>query len=241
MIVQAIRTIISWFYTLLLLVPTCVLSTLTFHKFAFPIWGKVARLWGKGSLKIVGINCILENEPSYSGQSRRIILINHQSILDMVWFASIAPNGFSGIAKKSMLYMPIVNWVMWSSRQIFIDRRNRVKAIRTLDGVIKKLRKDNRTICFSPEGTRTRDGEMGPFKKGAFHIAIQSGLTIHPIVVAGAYELMPPGSLFVKPGTIRLRFLDPIETSDWKTETIEEHMEEVHGKMLLAYDKMRAS
>ena len=98
---------------------------------------------------------------------------------------------------------------------------------------------DNRTIVISPEGTRSKNGELGEFKAGAFHMAIQTKAPVHPMVVAGAFELMPKSSWIPKPGTILLKFLPPIPTDDWSKETIESHIATTRDMMLKEYEQMR--
>jgi len=104
---------------------------------------------------------------------------------------------------------------------------------------MEKVRRNKRSMHVAPEGTRSPDGEIQSFKKGAFHIAIQSRFPMHILVVCGAWELMPPGRFYAKPGVIRIRHLPPIDTSEWKRESITEHMEEVRSRMVETYGAMR--
>ncbi len=96
-----------------------------------------------------------------------------------------------------------------------------------------------RTVMMAPEGTRSRDGRMGRFKKGAFHLAMRAKLPIYPIVFAGLSEAMPKGALVPRPCAVKVRFLDPVETRDWRPEELDARIAEVHGAMERAYHELR--
>ena len=125
--------------------------------------------------------------------------------------AAISPR-YVCSGKKIFKYIPVLNLAFWVSGQIFIDRRSRVQSIRAMTKLMAKVAKKKRSMHIAPEGTRTSDGEIQPFKKGAFHIAIQSQFPMHRLVVTGAWELMPPGRFYAKPGVIRIRHLPVIDT-----------------------------
>ena len=82
-------------------------------------------------------------------------------------------------------------------------------------------------VALAPEGTRSRDGRLGPFKKGAFHLAMQAGVPIVPVVIHNAGDVAPKGEFVLRPATVEVDVLPPVDTSDWRSETIEEHVAEV--------------
>ena len=95
---------------------------------------------------------------------------------------------------------------------VFIDRKDRVQSVSGMKQAVRQLQQGHSFLIY-PEGTRTRTGELGPFKKGPFIMAIESGTPIVPISVKGSYEIMPPHRFTVKPGTVVITFHPPIATN----------------------------
>jgi 1-acyl-sn-glycerol-3-phosphate acyltransferase len=101
---------------------------------------------------------------------------------------------------------------MWAGRFIFIDRQNAVAARRTIEEAARRIKSGQSVVIF-PEGTRTRDGRLRPFKKGGFHLAIDSGADIVPMAIHGSRALMPRGATLIRPGDVRLEIGEPIPTA----------------------------
>jgi putative phosphoserine phosphatase/1-acylglycerol-3-phosphate O-acyltransferase len=95
------------------------------------------------------------------------------------------------------------------------------------------------SACLSPEGTRTLTPKLAKFKKGAFHLAIQAGAPIVPIVIHNSSDVQPKGDMIVHPGTVDVEVLPPIDTSDWSASTIDSHVESVRNQYLLALDQKK--
>ncbi len=170
---------------------------------------RIGRTWSR--LHLLAAGCRVE----YSGQEnleRRlpcIFVSNHQSNLDIWALAMVLPVSTRIVAKASLFRIPIFGRAMRSAGFIAIDRGDREKAIRSLDAAQAWLRAGNPILMFA-EGTRSRDGRLLPFKKGPFHLAAQTGCPVVPVAVVGSWSLMPPGGLVARPGTIAVRFGDPL-------------------------------
>lgn len=240
LLVQFFRTVITWIFTAVFLSFILILSLLTFQAFAVQIWFFAARFWSKGCLWLVGVKLIELNTPTYEGAENRIIMTNHQSALDVLWICATSPPAFSSIAKKSFRYVPIVNLAFWASGQVFIDRKNSRKTLGILGNAMNYIKKNKRSLVILPEGTRSETGRIAAFKKGGFHMAVETGFPIHPVVVSGAYECMPPGSFIPRPGKIFLKYLPPINTQNWVKKDIPKHMEDTRGKICAAFDELEA-
>ena len=129
--------------------------------------------------KIIGKEHLIENEPV-------VYICNHQSSLDVISMSAVFPKNTVTMVKKELLSIPIFGWYMKRSKTAFIDRKNRVSAIETMETVYKQLKKDNVGIWLYPEGTRSHQtmNELLPFKKGAFHLAISGSIPIIPVVIS---------------------------------------------------------
>ena len=138
-----------------------------------------------------------------------MFVANHASMID-IWAVFIAvPASFRFIAKKQLSFIPLFGWAMRAGRFIFIDRQNALAARRSMDEAARRIRAGQSVVIF-PEGTRTRDGRLGAFKKGGFRLAIDSGADIVPIAIKGSRELMPRGAALIRAGTVRVELGEPI-------------------------------
>jgi 1-acyl-sn-glycerol-3-phosphate acyltransferase len=113
----------------------------------------------------------------------------------------------------------------------FVDRGNTAPAHKALEPAVQKLR-DGISLVIAPEGTRSATPALGPFKKGAFHIAMQAGVPIVPIVIRNAGELMWRGASTIRAGTVQIAVLPPIPTVGWAVDELEKHLHEVREQYL---------
>ena len=127
----------------------------------------------------------------------QIFMANHQSDFDILIVLAHIPGQFRWIAKKELFKIPIFGKAMRNAGYIEIDRQNHEKALKSLDEAAQKIREGKSVVTF-PEGTRSRDGKIRPFKQGMFHLAIRAGVPIVPISIIGAREIMPKRTLKVK-------------------------------------------
>lgn len=196
-------------------------------------------MWGKGSLWIMGVRIVEDNDNTFQTKDARIIMFNHESVLDILWLCAISPPAFSTVTKNIFRYLPIINLAFWASGQVFINRKNNKQSVQTINALAKHCLKNKRTVVISPEGTRTTTGDLCAFKKGGFYMAIECRFPLYIVLVQGAFESMPPGHFSAHPGTLRLRYLPVIETADWSVDTITEHMDDVREVMQEAILEMR--
>jgi 1-acyl-sn-glycerol-3-phosphate acyltransferase len=116
------------------------------------------------------------------------------------------------VLKREIAGVPFVGWYARFMGMAFIDRGNAREAKRKLAEAAEKLR-GAATFAAFPEGTRSKDGTVGPFKGGALQLALEAGVPVLPVAIAGAGSVLPPSGFSVRPGTIVVRFGDPIETA----------------------------
>ncbi|KAF2732626.1 1-acylglycerol-3-phosphate O [Polyplosphaeria fusca] len=139
---------------------------------------------------------------------------NHQTELDVLMLGCVFPQYCSVTAKKSLKWLPFLGWFMALSKTVFIDRANRTSARAAFDGAANTMRTDRQSVYIFPEGTRSyaSSPELLPFKKGAFHLAIQAQVPIVPIVTATYAHVLNVKARRFCPGTIDVSVLPPIPT-----------------------------
>lgn len=191
----------------------------------------VIRLWGRTMLRIAGVKLQYLNESTLQGRCSRVIVINHQSALDILWGAAILPEGALGIGKKEIIFIPMLNLLWWFFGFIRIDRSNPAQSHQALANVADLVRENDRSLIMAPEGTRSPTPDLLPFKKGAFRIAIQAQVPIYPVLIKGAFELWPKTQLMPKPGTIKIQFLPPIPTQGMRLENLDGLVSQVRSEM----------
>ncbi|CCF59344.1 hypothetical protein KAFR_0G03120 [Kazachstania africana CBS 2517] len=187
-----------------------------------------ARFYYYASKYIMGIDVKVINEHNITNLPC-IAVSNHQSALDILVLGRMFPKGCTVSAKKSLRYVPILGWFMALSGTLFLDRGNREKSVKTLNNSLRKIKDNKRALWIFPEGTRsyTTDLETLPFKKGAFHLAQQGNIPIVPVVVSNTSTIMFSKWNVFNRGTLIIKVLDPIPTSDLKKEDIGAFTEKV--------------
>lgn len=172
----------------------------------------LARLWSRALLWTAAVPLRVTFHGQLDRKQPYVFMANHLSTVD-IWALFVAlPVKIRFIAKKQLGRIPIFGWAMAAGRFIFIDRQNPLAARRSIDQAAQRIRSGSSVAIF-PEGTRSRDGHLGPFKKGGFHLAIQSGVPIVPVGIRGAHEVMPRGSLILRRGPVTLEIGQPIPTA----------------------------
>jgi 1-acyl-sn-glycerol-3-phosphate acyltransferase len=169
-------------------------------------WG--ARTW----LRLTSVKVNVTGQEHLDPKQTYVFVANHWSYLDAAPLFAYTGRRMGMVAKKELLKAPILGYGMGFVNVIAIDRSNRERAVETLKIATERLRSG---ICFGvcPEGTRALPGEMLPFKKGAFHMAVQAGVPIVPIALKNSDVLMGKGTGEAWPGTIEMVMFPPVETS----------------------------
>ncbi|KAI0131717.1 acyltransferase-domain-containing protein [Hypoxylon sp. NC0597] len=153
-----------------------------------------------------------------------VFIGNHQTELDVLMLGCMFPKYCSVTAKKALKNVPFLGWFMSLSGTIFIDRKNSKDARQAMSGAANEIQKRKQSVFIFPEGTRSysKEPELLPFKKGAFHLAVQAGVPIVPVVVANYSHVLYIKGLVFKSGKIPVKVLDPIPTKGLKAEDVDE-------------------
>lgn len=147
------------------------------------------------------------------GRQPVIFMSNHESQLDPPILISALPIPAVYIAKQELKHVPFIGWAARMAGVIFIDRRDRDRAIASIQDASRQIRGGKSVVIF-PEGTRSRTGEMLPFKKGGFALALDAGVPIIPIAICGSFQVLPPGRVLPRSGPIAIRIGRPVAPAD---------------------------
>ncbi|NIQ38102.1 MAG: 1-acylglycerol-3-phosphate O-acyltransferase [Proteobacteria bacterium] len=194
-----------------------MLSTLGFLTFPFDLKGRVvhnyARAWGWLITRSSGVHVVLSGVDHIDRGRPYILMANHQGAFDIFALLAYLPIHFKWLAKEELFRIPIFGWAMGAAGYISIDRRGKKKALESIENAVTKIREGASVLIF-PEGTRSPDGKIHPFKKGGFTLAIKAGVPIIPISIRGSREVLPRDSFRLKPGEIEIAIGKPIPTHD---------------------------
>ena len=195
---------------------------------AFNVMGSV---WGDLAASAAGIDLRVEGQEHLWSHRPAVFIFNHQSGLELVLLLKLLRRDFTGIAKQELRRNPIFGPLFSAAGVVFIDRTNTVKAIQALEPAVEALRQ-GRSLIIAPEGTRSTTALPGPFKKGAFRLALEAKVPIVPVVFRNVLDALPKGALIVRPAMIEAVVLPAIDTSAWTLDTLDEKIERIHDRYL---------
>jgi 1-acyl-sn-glycerol-3-phosphate acyltransferase len=168
------------------------------------------RRWSRRIVRAAGVEVTLEGAHNLSPDAPAILVPNHQSWFDVWTLTGWLPVDFCFVAKKELETIPVFGAAWQACGHISIDRSDRQHAIASLERAGQVMRERRPTVIMFAEGTRSRTGELLPFKKGAFVLALETGVPIVPAAILGSRDVMPKGSFRIRKGRVRLRIGQPI-------------------------------
>jgi 1-acyl-sn-glycerol-3-phosphate acyltransferase len=190
-----------------------VISLLCLATYPFDRQGKVihrlAGFWGRVALLACGVKVRVEGLEHIKEQGPYVFMANHQGSFDIFSLMAHLPFQFKWLAKKEIFSIPILGWAMAAAGYISIDRKGTRETVEAMNKAARKIH-DGMSVVIFPEGSRSRDGLIQPFKKGGFTLAIKARVPIVPIAISGSREVMPPERLTSATGEIRIRIDPPI-------------------------------
>ncbi|KID85417.1 AtaAp protein [Metarhizium guizhouense ARSEF 977] len=172
-----------------------------------------------------GIVFQVEDPDKILATTRPAVFIgNHQTELDVLMLGAMFPKWCSVTAKSDLKHVPFLGWFMRLSGSIFIDRKNSKDAREAMAGAAKEIQTRQQSVYMFPEGTRSyaKDPVLLPFKKGAFHLAVQAGVPIVPVVVANYSHVLHIKSMVFRAGTVPIKVLNPIPTKGLTSADVDE-------------------
>jgi len=190
-----------------------------------------AGLWGDLATSLSGVDLRVEGEENLWAERPAVFIFNHQSGLDMILMAKLVRRDVTGVGKKELLSNPFFGPLLAAGGVVFVDRFNTAQAIEALAPAVQALR-EGLSLAIAPEGTRSLTPRLGRFKKGAFHMAMQAGVPIVPVVFRNVLDALPKDALVVRSATVEVVVLPPIDTSNWTVEGLNAEIAEIRDQYL---------
>ena len=176
-----------------------------------------ARWWAPGLLAGAGARLQVEGAEAVDWSRPLVLAANHQSMIDVCALFRAVPVPLRFMLKQEIARLPFVGWYARRMGMVFVERGNARSSPQRLREAVALVR-GGAVLCAFPEGTRSRDGRIGPFKGGLFQVAIAAGVPVVPVALEGSGAVLPAAGFRVRPGTIRVRFGAPIATDGLRPE-----------------------
>ena len=182
------------------------------------VCAEVPRAWSRLMLRIAGVCVEIEAAENIDSGTPQVVVANHTSWFDPLALAGFCPGLYVFVAKKELARVPFLGMAVGACGHIYIDRGDRDLALGSLWIARQRLEDDGPSIIMFPEGMRSATGELRPFKKGAFVLAIQARAEVVPTAVIGSRDVMRKRRILVRAGVIRIRFWTPIPVHSYDFE-----------------------
>jgi 1-acyl-sn-glycerol-3-phosphate acyltransferase len=192
------------------------------------IFHALARTWAHSSLWMCGVTVSVKGLEKLDKNRNYVYVSNHASMFDIPAILAAIPDQIRIIYKKELHWIPIFGWGLKYGSYIGIDRSRGADAMKSLEEAAEKIRTGASVLLYA-EGTRTLDGKLQPFKRGAFNIAVKAGVPVVPLTINGSFKLLPKRSMIVHPGEVELILEAPIEIKGSGKEEEMRLMAEVHA------------
>ncbi|MCB1674845.1 MAG: HAD-IB family hydrolase [Halioglobus sp.] len=184
---------------------------------------------------LIGLELQVEGEEHLWSQRPAVFVFNHQSKADVIVIARLLRRDIAAVGKQEIKKEnPLIGRVMEMGGVVLIDRSDARSAIKAMQPLVDVMKNEGKSVVLAPEGTRTVSPRLAPFKKGAFHLALQAGVPMVPIVIHNAGDVAPKGDFVFRPATVRVQVLPPVDTRKWSVKTINRHVREVRNQFARA-------
>ncbi|MDF1537217.1 MAG: lysophospholipid acyltransferase family protein [bacterium] len=194
--------------------------------------GPLAHRWARLVLWLADVRVTVEGTGRIpSLDDPYIVVMNHQSNMDIPVILYALPLQLRFIGKVELMKVPLFGSALVRAGHFLIDRKNHLKAMNGLHAAGKDLRQRGVSLVLAPEGTRSETGGLKPFKKGAFVMAIETGIPILPVTISGTRRSLPKGSLWARSAAVKMTIHDPVPTEELSYDDRDDLSERVRGIM----------
>lgn len=181
---------------------------------------RISRFWAWGILKLCGIRLVVQGLEGLDPNRQYIFIANHQSYIDIpVLVQALSQFQLRWIAKKELFWVPLFGWVLWSSKHIIVDRSSLSRAMNSLSRARERIEKGISVVVF-PEGTRSRHGDLLPFKRGGFLLAFKSQTPIVPVTIKGSGAVWSRGDWRIRSGEIAIVMGKPVSVDRYRAQDL---------------------
>jgi len=191
----------------------------------------LTRYWPETVLALTGVQLNVIGAENLTAQRPAVFLFNHRNNFDVFMVAALVKDNWTGVAKKELAGNPLAGTLGRLLDAAFVDRDDTAAAVAALEPVEEAARK-GLSVVIAPEGTRLDVAGVGPFKKGAFRIAMATGLPVVPIVIRNADSVAGRNATTLHPGTVDVAVLPPVSVADWTLANLEAKIEQIRGNYL---------
>ena len=197
-------------------------------------WGRMITTWSGVRVRVEGLERLDRSKPY-------IFVANHQSQFDIFVLDGFLDIDFRWLAKKELFRVPLFGWAMLLAGSIPVDRSHGRQAIKSLDEAAKRIAAGASVVIF-PEGTRSPDGKLQPFKAGGMQLAIKSGVELVPLAITGTHQVLPKGKILIRPGRVVIRVGTPVDSRDYGSKEKQALAELLHDRVafLMRKDESRS-
>lgn len=201
-----------------------------------------ANVFCNGAAKILGFKIKVTNRDWLFRNKPCVYLGNHQSNFDLIVHGSCCTYETVAVGKRELMWMPLFGFLFYITGNVLLDRKNRDRAIESLDEAARYINEKQISVYMFPEGTRNFGSRtLLPFKKGSFHLAIAAQVPLVPIIAAPLSRVIDVGKKKIYPGIVRMEVLEPIPTTHYTVDTVDELMKITYQKMQDAFDRLSLS
>ena len=199
------------------------------------------RPWSRVVLWLAAARVTVSGRENIKPGTSCIVVFNHQSHLDIPLIICFIPLSLKFIGKVELSRIPFFGAAALRNGHFFINRKDHAEALQAIRKAGNTVRKEGASLVFAPEGTRSRDGQMLPFKKGAFVTAIETGLPILPVTINGTGSNLPKGSLYARGGSVEVTIHPPVATSGLTYQDRDDLMKRVREIMEKPLNRVQSS
>jgi 1-acyl-sn-glycerol-3-phosphate acyltransferase len=186
--------------------------------------------WARVILRVCGIHVRVKGQENVNARVPRIYMTNHQSAIDIFALLAFLPVDFKFIMKQELMKIPLFGLTMKRANHIGIDREDPRKTVRSMNEAIERI-KNGVSVLIFPEGTRSIDGELQPFKRGGFNLALKCGCDIVPVAIRDSFRIILKGTLRINSGSFDMRIGKPIAIEGYNRKNVTQLMDRVAEAM----------
>jgi 1-acyl-sn-glycerol-3-phosphate acyltransferase len=224
----------------------CLNIFIFFHSIVFSLWTIILTLfdrngkwshfycavpWAKVILWICGVKVNVKGLENVASEIPRVYVTNHQSYFDIFALFACLPVSFRFVLKQELMRIPLFGFAMKLAGHVALDRTDHRKAVKSMNEAAEKMKKGASMLIF-PEGTRSEDGRLQPFKNGGFRLALKAGFDIVPVAIINSRNIVPKGSLRINRGAFGLNIGKPISIKDYSKKDVDRLMKVVREAIM---------